>query len=88
MMKRRTATEHALVRDLSIYTTKGRLRTGRPDRRHRPPSAYQCSCGALLGGTSRREAKADHLDHRAHLRSRAAHQRERLAAFAEKAGAL
>jgi hypothetical protein len=87
-MKRRTAAEHALVRDLSIYTPRGRLRTYRPDRRHRPPSAYQCSCGRLLLGDSRRQARLDHRTHRLVVAEEARRRRTGLAAFAEKAGAL
>jgi hypothetical protein len=87
-MNRHAPTDHALVRDLSIYTASGRLRAGRGDRSKRPPSAYKCSCGAALGGTSRREAHADHLDHRAHVRNRARLQRQQLAEFAAKASEL
>lgn len=88
MSKPRSAAAHALVRDLSIYTKMGRLRAGRPDRRHRPPSAYQCSCGRPLLGDSRRQARADHRTHRLVIAEEARRRRAGLTAFAERASKL
>jgi hypothetical protein len=71
--RERTPAEHALVRDLSIYTPSGRLRVFRRDRRTRPDAAYQCSCGfPIPGAVSRRQARPLHHDHRVHVRLRGA----------------
>lgn len=52
--------DHALI---PIVETRSR-RAGRANRQERPPNHYQCSCGAILPGESRRQAKAAHKTHR------------------------
>lgn len=53
--------DHALV---PIVEAAKARRAGRPDRRTRQPQHYRCSCGALMPGDSRRQAKGPHLAHR------------------------
>jgi hypothetical protein len=50
--------DHALVRGPALDP---------PTPGARPPQTYDCTCGARMPGTSRRQAKAPHKTHRAPL---------------------
>lgn len=52
--------DHALIPIVEPRTRKA----GRPDRRKREPQHYRCSCGTILPGNSRRQAKGPHQAHR------------------------